>query len=306
MEEQTPRSRDLTASVPSHERHFYAVDRAFGRFGMRRFAPTPMTAPHWHGHVEVNYLTGASMTYDFDGDRVDVPASQMIIFWAGVPHQLISVSPLGDEAPELANIYIPVDSFLFLPHISAMQVALLGGAIGLLPATLCNRSQIQRWYEDYRSNDFEKIEIMRMELNAILRRALVGDIDWLREPITHSSEGRSISSANIGHVVDMVRFILEHLEDPLTNADVAAVTGLHENYAASLFSNVMRIPIKRFTIRMRLIRARALLIESSAAIATVAENSGFSSVSQFYEHFKSAYGLSPNMLRKHYANMRLR
>lgn len=167
MAEQTPRKADLAASVPSHERHFYAVDRAFGRFGMRRFTPTPMPAPHWHGHVEVNYLAGASMTYDFDGDRVEVPTERMIIFWAGVPHQLMSVSPLGDGVPELANIYIPVDSFLFLPHISAMQVALLGGAIGLLPAILCNRNHIQQWYDDYRSNDFEKVEVMRMELSTL-------------------------------------------------------------------------------------------------------------------------------------------
>jgi len=106
--------------------------------------------------------------------------------------------------------------------------------------------------------------------------------------------------------VAMVRFILENLSRPITNADVAAVTGLHENYAMSLFSRTMRLPMKKFAIRMRLLRARALLMESSAAITQVAEDSGFQSISQFYAHFKTAYGMSPHAMRARYTQMALR
>ncbi len=38
-------------------------------------------------------------------------------------------------------------------------------------------------------------------------------------------------------------------------------------------------------------RARALLVESSRAIATVVEASEFASISQFYAQFKAGYGL---------------
>ncbi len=306
MTQPDARQKQIQTSTPSHERRFYATDKAFGRFGMRLFSPSTMPMPHWHGHIEANYLTGASMVYDFDGDRVVVPPGQLVIFWAGVPHQLIDLIPDGSGDPQLANIYIPVDSFLFMTHISEMQIALLGGALAFLPGELCNRSDIDRWYRDYRSNDFELLEIMRIELNAKLRRALTAENRWIRQPEAHRSEQRALSSANVGQVVEMVRFILEHLTEPITNADVTAVTGLHENYAIALFSRVMRIPIKRFLIRMRLLRARALLIESTAAIAKVAEDAGFSSVSQFYDHFKTAYGVSPHAMRKSYAAMQLR
>ncbi|MDN3722083.1 helix-turn-helix transcriptional regulator [Roseibium salinum] len=60
----------------------------------------------------------------------------------------------------------------------------------------------------------------------------------------------------------------------------------------------MRIPMRRFIIRVRLIRARALLFEGNLSIANVAFQSGFSSQSQFYTHFRSAYGMTPLEMRQ--------
>lgn len=305
MAKDTPVSAQ-TASSPSHERHFYALNRAIGRFGMRIFSPYTMETAHWHGHIEVNFLTGGSMTYVMDSDQIEVPPDQLVLFWAGIPHQLTHITPLGDAAVKLANIYLPVDTFLFMPHIAQLQVALLGGALACLPAHLCGPDQVARWYRDYRSNDVERLEVMKMELNALLRRALMGDLTYLRPSISDSGDDRTLSSAHIRHVVAMVRYIVENLAEPMTNADVAAVTGLHQNYALSLFTQTMRLPMKKFIIRMRLLRARALLMESGAAITTVAEDAGFGSISQFYDHFKTAYGLSPHAMRAKYTTMELR
>lgn len=292
--------------VPSHERHFYALNKAIGRFGMRIFAPTIMDAPHWHGHVEGNFLTGGTMTYDVDGNEIEVGPDRLVLFWAGIPHQLTRVTGTGEGPVRLANIYLPVDTFLFMPHIAQLQVSLLGGAIVSLPAALCSGDRITRWYRDYRSNDFERTEVMKMEMNAMMRRALLDPLDYLLDPVADPGQGRALSSAHIRHVVAMVRFIMENLDQPIRNADVAAVTGLHQNYALALFTRTMRLPMKRFVIRMRLLRARALLMESSTAIASVAEQSGFASISQFYDHFKTAYGLSPQALRARYTQMELR
>ncbi|EAR52979.1 regulator of melibiose operon [Oceanicola granulosus HTCC2516] len=292
--------------VPSHERHFYALSSAIGRFGMRLFVPTVMASPHWHGHVEGNFVTGARLVYDVDGDRVDVPENRLILFWAGLPHQLREVIPTGDAPPRLANIYLPLDSFLYMPHIARLQVSLLGGAMAALPEEACSAERIEGWYKDYRANEYERLEIMKMEFNALLRRALLDDVPYLRDGLVEMDEGRILSSVHIQHVVAMVKHILEHLSEPLSNADVAAVTGFHQNYALSLFSRTMRMPMKRFIIRMRLLRARALLMGSSMAISQVVEQSGFTSTSQFYQHFKTAYGLSPHQMRARYTQMELR
>ena len=185
----------MEAEASVHERHFSARSRAFGRLAMRIFEPAVMDAAHWHGHVEINLLRGARMTYELDGTAVEIPEGRL--------------SP----------------------------------------------------------------------------------------PLNERSDDRGLGAAHVRHVVAMVRHILENLTGPMTNSDVTAVTGLHENYALSIFSRTMRMPMKRFIIRMRLIRARALLAESPLASSAVAEMSGFASISQFYAHFRAGYGISPHALR---------
>ena len=91
---------------------------------------------------------------------------------------------------------------------------------------------------------------------------------------------------------------MEHLSEPLDAAAIAEVVGLHPNYALNLFSRVMHVSIHRFVLRMRLIRARELLFTSSLPVETIAYDSGFRSVSQFYLQFRRAYGLPPHRLRR--------
>lgn len=292
--------------VPSHDRHFYSATKAFGRFGIRIFEPRVMMHPHWHGHIEANFAIDFEMEYDVDGRAITVPPNRLVLFWAGIPHQLVDVRPVTDNGPKLCNVYLPLDSFLMMNHIGPMQMALLGGAMILLPDDLCSGEQVSRWYGDYRSGDFERAEVVKMELNALFRRASLEKMTYLRTP-EHQIEGnRTLSSAHMRHVIAMVRHVLENHDKPLRNADVTGVTGLHENYALSLFTSVMRMPLKKFVIRMRLMRARALLVESSMAIATVAQASGFSSVSQFYAQFRAGYGLSPAVMREQFLRMELR
>lgn len=284
-------------AAPAHERHFYAANRAFGRFGMRIFEPQVMARPHWHGHIEANFALHHTMEYDVDSAAIHVPAARLTVFWAGVPHRLHAITATGTGQAKLCNIYLPLDAFLMMNHIMPMQVALLGGGMLILPPDLCDEAVVRRWYADYRSGDFERTEVLKMELNALFRRAFIQEPQFLRQPRNDAQGDRALSSAHIRHVVAMVRLALENLDKPLRNADVTKVTGLHENYALSIFTRIMQVPLKQFILRMRLMRARALLVESDLAIAMVAEASGFTSISQFYHQFKGAYGTSPHALR---------
>ena len=287
-------------AAPAHERHFYSASRAFGRFGMRIFEPQTMAVPHWHGHVEANFSLHHTMDYLVDDQPVHIPEGRLAVFWAGLPHRLTAVTPTANQSPRLCNIYLPLDAFLMMNHITPMQVALLGGGLLLLPQALCSEDMVRRWYADYRSGDFERTEVLKMDLNALFRRAFTAPPEFLRNPRNDADGDRALSSVHIRHVIAMVRFILENLDKPLRNADITAMTGLHENYALGLFTKIMQTPLKQFVLRMRLMRARALLVESALAISSVAEASGFTSISQFYHQFKMAYGTSPNAVRTQY------
>lgn len=141
---------------------------------------------------------------------------------------------------------------------------------------------------------------MKRELNALFRRAWLVRPEVLRKPQNALGEELALSSAQMGHVIAMVRHALKNLDKPLKNGDITAVTGLHENCAPGLITQIMQMPLKQFVLRMRLMRTRALLMESKLAIASVAEASGFTSISQFHAQFKSAYGTSPHAVRQQY------
>lgn len=286
------------SSTVASERRFYNRSKAFGRFGMRVFEPHVMEHAHHHGHVEANFTRGCRLHYKMDGADIVVEPGQLVIFWANVPHQLMAIEELG--VPELCNIYIPLDVFLMMPHLAELQMALLNGAIVCCPAELCGHDSLMRWYSDYRSANAERLDILKMELNALFRRMEAQGLQLVKQPWTNKAVPHTLTTSHIRHVVAMVRHILENLNLPLRNVDVTAVTGLHPNYALNIFSKAMNIPLKQFILRMRLLRARGLLLESDVAIATVASESGFGSTSQFYAHFAAAYGMAPNQLRLKY------
>jgi AraC-like DNA-binding protein len=271
---------------------------------MRIFKPQIMDRPHWHGHVEVNFIRNARMHYIVDGERIIVEPQRAAVFWAGVPHQLVAVEHVGDLEPELGNIYLPLDAFLFMSHVPGLQVALLTGAMISVPEELMDWRLMLRWYGDYRSGDPLRVDLVKWELNGIFWRLALGPMDILRQSWERAgvnpTQANSLTSVHVRHVVAMVRYVLDNIEQPLRNIDVTQVTGLHTNYALALFSRVMQVPLKQFIIRMRLLRARGLLLESDMAIASVAMDSGFSSMSQFYAHFAVAYGTSPQQLRDRY------
>jgi AraC family transcriptional regulator, melibiose operon regulatory protein len=285
-----------TLQIP--DRRFYARSKAFGRFGMRIFEPMIMDRPHWHGHVEANYVRHARMFYKIDGDPIIVEPDSLVIFWANVPHQLTKITSLTDDKPELSNIYLPLDVFLFMPHIQELQVNVLMGGIIVIPPDIFQWSSLKRWYEDYRTHQSERTEIIMMELNALFRRAALTPFHYLRAPWRDKDQKQELASVHVRHVVSMVRYILENIEKSVSNAEITAVTGLHENYALTLFSRTMLITPKQFIIRLRLLRARSLILESKSPISSIAMECGFNSMTQFYEHFSKAYGTKPQSLRK--------
>jgi AraC-like DNA-binding protein len=184
-----------------------------------------------------------------------------------------------------------------MPHVAALQAALLSGGMALLPEGLAGAGDMERWHRDYRSGDPARRDVLMQELHATLRRALLGPLDFPRAPRARPEGARRVPGTQMAHVVAMVRQVMENLAEPMTNADVARVTGLNATYAMGLFTAVMGVPLRRFVIRMRLMRARALLLESDAPAAAVGAQAGFPSVSQFYAHFRAAYGTTPQALR---------
>ncbi|MEO8758820.1 MAG: helix-turn-helix domain-containing protein [Devosia sp.] len=283
--------------VPRPDRKFYAATHAFGRFGMRWFDPQIMPAEHYHGHIELNWLTAGSMDYLLDGKSLSVPSGRLVMFWAGIPHRTVGLDRGAASDSRQCNVYLPLDTFLHMPRLGRLtETMMAGGVIALSPDTIGNET-LRRWYEDYRSGDAERTDILKSEIAIMFRRASMTGWDELLEPWIESVTPTTKAATPLRYAVAMIKYVLEHLAEPLPASDVAEIVGLHPNYALNLFTSVMNVSLHKFVVRMRLIRARSLLFETSLSIENIAFHSGFTGKSQFYEQFREAYGISPREMR---------
>ncbi len=283
--------------TPRPDRSFYSSGKAFGRFGIRSFPPQIMPEPHSHGHIEFNWLTRGRMDYQFDGGPCSIGQERLVAFWAGIPHQTIGLDG-ADEARQI-NIYLPMDAFLEMPQLGRLTETLMGGGVIQLSPDCIGLETLERWHQDYRSGNSLRTDIVRTEIGTMFRRAAITGWDLLLPAWVEEGTGtRTRTGSPVRYVVRMVRHIVENIADPLSAESIAEVVGLHPNYATNLFTKVMRISVQKFVVRMRLIRARSLLFDGSLSIANVAFQSGFVSQTQFYEHFRKAYGMTPSQMRK--------
>src|SRR6516164_4133806 len=91
----------------------------------------------------------------------------------------------------------------------------------------------------------------------------------------------------------VLKYVQEHLTEPLTVADLAEQVSLSPSAFAHLFREVTGRSPYQFVKEMRLDRARELLIAGRLAVARVSKEVGYGSVSHFLSEFRARFGLTP-------------
>jgi len=94
-----------------------------------------------------------------------------------------------------------------------------------------------------------------------------------------------------------VRYIEEHIKEPIGVEDVAQALHVSESYLMKLFKRDMNIPVYRYITEKRLIVA-AREIENGVPATKAAELAGFGDYSGFYKLYKKMFGVSPSAASK--------
>jgi len=102
-------------------------------------------------------------------------------------------------------------------------------------------------------------------------------------------------TARINRVID---FIEQHLDEELTLDKLARVASFSPYHFHRIFAAMMGETLYHFITRIRLGRARALLVQNpKSSITQIAFDCGFSSSAVFARAFKEAYGMSASQWR---------
>lgn len=100
------------------------------------------------------------------------------------------------------------------------------------------------------------------------------------------------------HIEKMLLFTPDEFFQPIKVSDVVASINLSHRDAIKLFRRVLGTAIKEQLTLTRISHAQMLLSESDAKVLIVALESGFKSLSAFFEAFEKASGVSPAQYRR--------
>lgn len=88
------------------------------------------------------------------------------------------------------------------------------------------------------------------------------------------------------------------IEDPLSRAVLAEVSGVSERQLDRLFLAQLGISLTAYYLRLRLNRARSLVLQTAMSMTEIAIASGFNSTSTFSKSYRSEFNTSPTADRE--------
>lgn len=100
------------------------------------------------------------------------------------------------------------------------------------------------------------------------------------------------------HVNTMKEYIIEHLSDAVTVEQIANAVSLSPAYCGELFIRSEGTTIHEFLNRMRINRAKDLLISDMLSISEISAMIGYNDIFYFSKKFKQLTGMSPSEYRR--------
>jgi AraC-like DNA-binding protein len=92
-------------------------------------------------------------------------------------------------------------------------------------------------------------------------------------------------------------FIEEHADDDLSLAKIAKAVNVSANYFSTLFKQATGLNFAHYVARVRIEKAKNLLLNPNLRISEIAFEVGFQSLSQFNRSFRRIAGSSPKEYR---------
>ncbi|MBN1909107.1 MAG: helix-turn-helix transcriptional regulator [Pirellulales bacterium] len=125
-----------------------------------------------------------------------------------------------------------------------------------------------------------------------------GLLRQLLAPILRTATERSIARlAKIGRFEDVLGYLDDHLDEPLTLGKLAARAHLHPTYFSDLFRLTLGVRPIDYLNRRRVERAQVLLGTTSLSVKRIAARVGFPSAAHFCRVFKKYCGQTPGDYR---------
>ncbi len=263
---------------------------AFTPFGFDTWIghPPPMERPHRHNEIELNFLWQGEAWYLTGGRLLSLPLRRLVVFWGAVPHHIVKL----DRDCRLSWVTVPLSWVLRwdLPK-TFVERLLHGEWIVDRDDQALDEALLPRWHHDRerRKNAWKKLAVLEAEAR-LSRLALARETDDV--PFAGAGPEGAILL-----VEKVARYIAEHFDMPLRTSELAKTLHRHPNYLMQVFKERCGVSIGEYLVHLRISNAQRLLATTDRKISDIAQDSGFATLSRFYEAFAQTAGMPPGAYR---------
>ena len=262
----------------------------------------PFRTVRWHYHPEYEiHMIAATSGKFFIGDRTGTfQPGQLVMTGPNLPQNWISDVPAGKSVPRRSLIVQFPEEFIensmvATPELEAIRPLLQLSHRGLL-------------FDDATSKavraQMEQLPLAR----GIRRLALFWDIlDILAqapqpEVLASLNYAATHAQARSNAMNHAIAYLREHLTDPVTELELAHLTGQNPAAFSRAFRRHTGIPLVRYRNQLRIdLACQMLLIDLDTKISSICHDVGFSNLSNFNRHFLKLKGMSPSEYRAKFA-----
>lgn len=269
---------------------------AYVRYGILSFYPDYSAVSHWHRDLEFILVKKGNMTYNVNGELIELSENNGIMVNSRQLHY--GFSPEHNEC-EFICILLSAELLQgnrwfyqnYIEHITENSAYpyLYLDSNGWQAAIL---EKLETLYHSF-CQDLEKaLPYFEVIENFISIMKILYENLNIRNPVRMKESSELISLRN------MITYIEGHFMEHVTLEGIAMAGNCCKSRCSLIFKKYLGDTPITYTTKLRLRKSLGALLDSDKSITEIAYEYGFCGASYYCETFKKYYGASPFMYRK--------
>jgi len=258
-------------------------------FSWWRGWPDP-SMKHRHPEVELLVISRARVRWSYAAKVHHIVPGRLAVLWGIRLH-----GALAAPATAIADIVrMPLARVLRwrLPDWFVQRLLSHGVVFDEAPPVSgAEMRRLRRWHDLMQREIMEADRIVELEVEARMRE--------LALTLEHRGfdSARPLAPGSLTHFEAIATIVAQRYRHPLRVSEIAKMIGIHRVSANRIFRSVTGTSLNQYITQHRLAHAQQMLASTDAKVDQIARDSGFRSVSRFYEAFEANIGFTPSQYR---------
>lgn len=268
----------------------------YAAYGFLSSYPDYSAISHWHRDLEFILVKKGAMTYNVNGELIELSKGTGIMVNSRQLHYGFSAEHKECEficlilSPDL----LQGNEWFFQTCIEPITES---PACPYLPLDRCGWKasvwdRLETLYTSFHATPVKAVSCFEaMEHFSFILKELYENLD-MEHPV------QTPESSELTALRNMMTYIEEHYTERITLADIALSGACCKSRCSLLFKKYLQDTPITYTAKLRLKKSLAALLDSDQTITAIAYEYGFGGASYYCEIFKKYYGISPFAYKK--------